>query len=98
MAPTKITVVDVFRAMGIPPVKDDTWSISRKTAAIFRDEHGEYPPTEYRDKTNGSGQHQMAVYAPHPWFGRIRALILEAKEVERQQGDLFGEPKPEGCP
>ena len=54
---TGITVVEVFRALGIEPVKNVTWPVGKAVAKKWRDENGSEPPKANRTKTGGGGMH-----------------------------------------
>lgn len=85
---TLITVMDVFRSMGIDPDPRDSWSVGAKMASAYAAEHGRQPPKDNRKKTSGAGTHCFALY-PAEWAPRIEDAIRAICSEERQQGDLF---------
>ena len=88
---TGITVVEVFRDLGVEPVKEATWPVGKAVAKKWRDENGYEPPKANRAKTGGSGVHCFAIYPES-----FRAVIVKAiKAVSAapvkpaSQGGLF---------
>jgi hypothetical protein len=81
----------VFRALGITPSNELTWSVGTRIATMYAREYGVQPPKDNRPKTNGPGSHCFALY-PESWVERIKEIILAEQKAEQSQGDLFGEP------
>lgn len=89
MRDTRITVLQVFAAMGIKPSNEQAWSVGNRMQNLYKLEHGEQPPKDNRPKTSGHGSHCFALYPAH-WRPRIEAEIRKLQAVDRAQGDLFG--------
>jgi hypothetical protein len=86
----KITTIQVFKAMGVHPTPNQSWSVGLRVAMMYIKEHGEQPPKENRPKTNGPGVHCFALY-PHGWRPRIEQIIHDTIDFDRRQKDLFGD-------
>ena len=84
-----ITTVQVFRALGIDPSPEQSWSVGSRMQRVYQLEHGAEPPKENRPKTSGSGTHCFAIY-PASWRPRIEAVIREVVAEDGRQEDLFG--------
>lgn len=96
MTQPRITVMQVFAAMGIVPSCAVAWSVGAQMAAIYAEEFGEQPPKDNRPKTSGSGSHCFALYPP-TWAGRIEEVIRASVAAERMQLDLFATDEDEGA-
>jgi hypothetical protein len=83
-----ITVPQVFAAMGITPDNHQAWSAGARVAAMYVEQFGCQPPKDNRPKTRGGGSHCFAIY-PATWERRIRAVITEIVQSERDQLGLF---------
>lgn len=85
-----ITVIDVFRAMGVKTDKRLTWEVGRAVAQKWRDTHGSSPPPRMTKKTNGGGTHCLAHY-PASYYTLIEEIIRRSTLVLRPpaQTDLF---------
>ena len=85
----KITVIDVFRSLGIEPTPEATWFVG----AAVRDEYfsrvGELPDKDLRTKTEGHGSHCCAIYAAEIWRPIIEEKIRSFGSEAARQGDLF---------
>jgi hypothetical protein len=88
MTPHKITVLQVFRSMGIEPDDKIHVSVGLRVALTYLKEVGEQPPKENRTKKCGIGVHCFAVYPPS-WKKRIEEIIKEQKIEESKQIDFF---------
>ncbi len=84
-----ITVPMVFRALGITPSNELSWSVGSRVATIYAREYGCQPPKDNRPKTSGAGSHCFAIY-PDTWAPMIRQIILAEKAAEDSQLDMFG--------
>jgi hypothetical protein len=84
-----ITIIQVFRSLGIDPSSDVSWSVGNRVAALYRAEFGADPPKELRQKTAGSGSHCFAVY-PAGWRRQIAEIIRAVCADEARQAPLFG--------
>jgi hypothetical protein len=85
----RITVIQVFRALGVEPSPDQSWSVGSRVATAYQRVMNEEPPKELRQKTSGSGSHCLAVY-PSSWFDAIATEVLAVKAADDSQQDLFG--------
>lgn len=90
-----ITVVEVFRAMDVDPVKSFTWTVGKIIAKRFTRETGAEPPKANRPKTSGTGVHCFAIY-PESYRAIIAAEIRAVASVNAArpapgsvQGGLF---------
>lgn len=86
---TRITVPQVFAAMGITPTNEQSWSVGNRMQNLYKLEHDEQPPKDNRPKSSGHGSHCFALY-PAEWRPKIEAEIRKLVAAERSQGDLFG--------
>jgi hypothetical protein len=59
-----ITVIDVFRSLGLETDKRTTWAVGYKVRDLYTQRYGGLPPKELRTKTCGVGVHCFAVYPP----------------------------------
>jgi hypothetical protein len=84
----EITIVDVFRSMGIEPNKRYTWEIGAQLQRIYFQEHGHQPPKDNRPKTGGGGSHCFALY-PANYFDRIASMIRESGAEKSLQSSLW---------
>jgi len=84
----RITVMQVFGALGITPTNSQSWSVGSRVQAEYAREFGEQPPKDNRPKTGGAGSHCFALY-PSTWHPRIAAIIRSIVAFERSQGDMF---------
>jgi hypothetical protein len=84
----RISVPQVFRAMGITPTNEQSWAVGTRVATMYADEFGEQPPKDNRRKTSGAGSHCFALYPPS-WETIIRAEIKKLVDFERAQTSLF---------
>ena len=87
-----ITVMQVFKALGVQPDPKVSWSVGSRIAAAYAEEYGKQPPKENRPKTSGGGSHCFAIY-PATWRRKIEKAIKDVVAFQRSQGDMFGEPK-----
>lgn len=88
---SRITTIDVARAMGVEMQPPTAWAVGLITQRAYTHEMGELPPKGNRRKTRGQGTHCFALYPP-TWRKRIEKIILEKlPEDERTpaQGRLF---------
>lgn len=87
-----ITVMEVFRELGLDPDPRQSWAVGQHLQAEFRAKYGAQPPKENRKKTRGPGTHCMAVY-PVRWKPKIKAAIAhfaaEATQRAAAQPALF---------
>jgi hypothetical protein len=83
-----ITVVDVCRAMRVEPDKHLMWSVGNAMSRSWHKEHGDWPPSALRSKTNGGGSHRFAVY-PEGRRAQIELLIRAHQPKPVLQLDLF---------
>lgn len=87
-----ITVIDVFRRLGLETDKRKTWAVGAIVARKWLVENGTEPPKMNRRKTAGGGSHCFAVY-PESWFETIAELAKQTcaeLEAQKPQHDLFG--------
>jgi hypothetical protein len=88
----RITVIEVFRALGIEPERGDTWAVGAAVAREWEEVTGTLPILERRPKTSGKGSHAISTY-PEAWRVRIAGFIQgreEARATARSvQLDLF---------
>lgn len=87
-----ITVIDVFRDMGLEPTKDQSWSVGAVIREQWLAEKGELPTKRLRRKTAGTGSHCIAVY-PLSWKSRIQQAIKAAGAAKASQIDLLNEER-----
>jgi len=86
-----ITVVEVFRDLGVEPEKRATWTVGKAVAKKWRAEKGYEPPKENRPKTGGGGVHCFAIYPEYfrpVIVGAINAVATVAA-APASQGGLF---------
>lgn len=88
MRDRKITIMQVFHAMGITPTRDQSWAVGNRMQRAYANEFGEQPPKDNRPKTNGGGSHCFALYPPG-WRARIEEAVRAVVAAERSQTDLF---------
>jgi hypothetical protein len=86
----KITVIDVFRSLGIEPTPQATWSVGAAVSGEYFSRVGELPETELRTKTGGGGSHHFATYPEEVWRPIIEEKIKSFDVEAAMQGDLFG--------
>lgn len=86
----KITVMQVFAAMGINPNPSVSWSVGSQVATMYANQYGEQPPKDNRPKTNGQGSHCFALY-PYSWREKIEEVIAMTQAADDSQLGLFGE-------
>lgn len=86
----KITVIQVFRGMGVEPTPDQSWSVGNRVANMYRIESGGWPPKDNRPKTGGGGSHCFALY-PESWHNRIADVVREVVKESGAQRDMFDE-------
>lgn len=88
---TGITVVEVFRELGVEPEKKATWPVGRAVAKKWRDENGCEPPKENRTKTGGGGMHCFAIYPENfrPVIVRAIQAVSTVAAKSDSQGGLF---------
>jgi hypothetical protein len=82
------TVVDVFRELGLEPLKRDTWSVGLRVMNLWLSDHGSLPVKDNRRKTNGGGLHCFALYPPQ-WRDRVQAIVASTAKARANQMDLF---------
>lgn len=84
-----ITVIEVFKSMGLEPSPDVTWPVGAAVRDRFLKRYGRLPSKELRPKTSGHGSHCFAVY-PDDWRPLIVDIIKKARATKAAQSDLFG--------
>ena len=85
-----ITVMQVFKSLGVNPEPTISWSVGSRMAQLWRDAEGREPTKELRPKTTGGGSHCFAIY-PFDWRPAIERVIRETTDIAKSQGDLFGD-------
>jgi hypothetical protein len=88
MTDQRITVPQVFKALGVEPTPAQAWSVGARMAAQYQEAFGIQPPKDNRPKTNGPGSHCFALYPPN-WRGRIEAEIKTVVDLDKRQAALF---------
>lgn len=88
MSRQRITVIQVFRAMGVPTDPEHTWAVGQRVERLWLAEVGLRPVTNLHPKTNGGGSHQIADY-PRTWIPRIEKIITEVVGDAKRQTGLF---------
>lgn len=83
-----ITVVDVFKAMGLSPTVQMTWAVGAAVRDRYQERFGHLPEKVLRTKTSGSGSHCFAVYPPS-WRPVIVECISRVNAARAAQPDLF---------
>lgn len=83
-----ITVIDVFREMGVNPEKKKTWAVGQMMQKHYADKHGRQPPKDNRPKTNGHGYHCFAIY-PANCRRRIKKYIMQVGAEASKQMKLI---------
>ena len=89
MSTPGITVIDVFKALGLEPSPKMTWSAGHLMRSRYQEIYGRLPPKELRPKTNGNGVHCFAIY-PDGFRGEIEKCIAGLGVEKAAQPDLFG--------
>ncbi len=84
----RITVPQIFRALGITPTPSQAWSVGSRIANAYASEFGQQPPKDNRPKTSGSGSHCFALY-PTDYRPRIEQIIRATVNGEASQRGLF---------
>lgn len=84
-----ITVVDVFKSLGLEPTPEQTWAVGAAVRALYEERFGHLPHKELRRKTSGSGSHCFAVY-PEEMRPQIQDCIARVNAEKAAQPDLFG--------
>ena len=84
----RITVMQVFAAMGLTPTNSQSWAVGLRAQAEYAKEFSEQPPKDNRPKTSGKGVHCFALY-PATWRARIEVHIRDVMDADRKQGDMF---------
>jgi hypothetical protein len=88
MATKGITVIDVFRALGLEPEKTKTWAVGAAVAKLYLKDRGELPPKDNRVKTSGSGVHCFAIY-PESYRQKIKDCIGRMKADATKQPEFI---------
>jgi len=57
-----ITVMDVFRDLGIEPDNRVSWAVGAAVRDLYEAREGALPPKHLRRKTGGAGSHCFACY------------------------------------
>ena len=83
-----ITVVDVFREMGVNTEKSKTLAVGQMMQKWYADNYGSQPPKDNRPKTNGPGVHCFAIY-PMRCRRRIMAFIAKVGAEQSRQMSLL---------
>jgi len=83
-----LTVMDVFRDLGLEPEPAVSWAVGGAVRRLYEAETGGLPPKELRQKTNGHGSHCFAAY-PESWRSRIEGVIKQHQTQAARQGALF---------
>jgi hypothetical protein len=86
-----ITVIDVMREERVDITPSLSWAVGEETRDLWFSIHGELPPKELREKTNGKGTHCFAVY-PDAMRPHIVRIIRKHQTEPARQGELFGVP------
>ncbi len=97
MANHKITVMQVFAALGVTPTSDEAWAVGNRMQRMYAAEFGEQPPKDNRPKTSGAGTHCFALYPPG-WQPRIEKVIRDVVDMRKSQSGLFDELDGAGTP
>jgi hypothetical protein len=79
-----ITVISVFRELGIEPVPAVTWSVGARVRDLYEQRFGREPPKDLRPKTAGGGSHCFAIY-PASWRNEIAEIIRQHKTEQDRQ-------------
>lgn len=79
-----ITVIDVFREMGMETDKKKTWAVGQMMQKHYAKKHGCQPPKDNRTKTCGVGVHCFAIYPPQ-YRRKIRSLVVKVGAEENRQ-------------
>lgn len=82
-----VTVMDVFRDLGIEPDKKVSWSVGAAARDIYEARVGDLPPKRLRRKTSGAGSHCFATY-PEWMRGDIERLI-RAHQTQKTKQPAF---------
>jgi hypothetical protein len=88
MSEPHITIVDVFRRLGLRPVKQETWAVGAAVRDRYQEIYGALPLKDNRPKTNGGGTHCFALY-PETFGPVIEQVIGRMKIARDAQRDLF---------
>lgn len=83
-----ITVIDVFREMGVEPEKHLTWAVGQIVVQEFKKREGKLPVKDLRRKTCGVGVHCFALY-PESYRSVIRDAIKSLETEAAKQMDMF---------
>ena len=83
-----ITVMQVFKDLGIFPDKKISWAVGATMASRYKMLYGVLPHKELHKKTSGSGSHCFAVY-PDSWAGTIADAIATCECEMQAQRELF---------
>lgn len=87
-----ITVIDVFRSLGLKPRKEETWAVGAAVRDRYQEITGSLPVKDNRPKTNGQGSHCFALY-PESFVPIIEQVIGRMKIARDAQLDLFGDDR-----
>lgn len=82
-----ITIIDVCREIGVEPEPNMTWSVGARVRDLYEASGGTIRYA-LRQKTNGGGSHQFAIYPPS-WRERIVREIRRHGAHAARQGSLF---------
>lgn len=85
----QITVIDVFRELGLEPVPSATWAVGAAVRDEFYSRFGMLPQKALRPKTDGPGSHCFAVY-PEEWRPIIEEKARSIAVEAAKQPDMFG--------
>lgn len=85
-----ITVIDVFRELGLETDKDKTWAVGNAVMRRYQSDFGCQPMKDNRPKTNGEGSHCFALY-PDSYRPIIRQCIESVHANAARQTDMFME-------
>ena len=83
-----ITVMDVFRELGVNPDRSTSWSVGAQVASMFKNHTGRQPVKQNRPETSGAGTHCFATY-PERWRVRIASVIRQHAVENERQFSLF---------
>jgi hypothetical protein len=84
-----ITIIDVFRRLGLAPLKHETWAVGAAVRDRYQEIYGALPVKDNRPKTSGAGTHCFALY-PESFAPIIEQVIGRMKIARDAQLDLFG--------
>lgn len=83
-----ITIIDVFRELGIETDKHLTWAAGDIAQYEYAERHERQPIKDNRRKTNGGGSHCFALY-PVEWKPRLIEIVRGVASTPSAQMDLF---------